>query len=186
VAERARGALLRIVRGATLVGGEGLMAASGADLQIYGRLCLGRNVKLGAGCLLSVGPDAELEIGDDCFVGRNTVIAAAKSIRIESKVDIAEHCTIRDSDHDLTTAGRVDGASLRDSVLIGRGSWLGAGVRILRGSHLGPGVVVGANAVVRGRFEAETLIAGVPARVIRSLAGRGEARAEGFRTNTSK
>ncbi len=143
------------------------MVGPAVDLQIYGVLRLGRNVTLSAGCLLSVGPGAELEIGDRCFIGRNTVIVATESIRLGHHVDVAEHCTIRDSDHDRTAEGRAQGVAIREPVELGPGCWLGAGVRVLRGSRLGPGVVAAANAVVRGTFEGGTLIGGVPARVLR-------------------
>ncbi len=166
-ADRIRGLLLRVTRGPTITGGSGLMVGRAVDLQVYGLLRLGRDVTLSAGCLLSVGPGAELEIGDRCFIGRNTVVVATESIRVGDHVDIAEHCTIRDSDHVQTAQGRARGEAIREPVVIGSGCWLGAGVRVLRGSRLGPGVVAAANAVVRGTFDGGSLIGGVPARVLR-------------------
>ena len=52
-------------------------------------------------------------------------------------------------------------------VRIGSGSWLGTGVVILPGTTLGKNVVVGAGAVVRGRFPDHCVIAGVPAQIVR-------------------
>lgn len=47
-------------------------------------------------------------------------------------------------------------------------SWVGAGCQILPGVNIGPGVVVMSNSTVVNHVEAETMVAGVPAKVIRS------------------
>ena len=52
-------------------------------------------------------------------------------------------------------------------VVIGAGSWLGAGVVVLPGTTLGRNVVVGAGSVVKGEFPDRSVIAGVPAKVVR-------------------
>lgn len=168
-AARARGFWLRLTYGLAWSCGRGLMAGRQVEIQNYGRLRIGNHVTISSGSLLTVGPGCELEIGDDVFIGRYTVIAAAQSILIGERTDIAEHCTIRDADHDLSAEGRVKGRATMTPITIGRGCWIGAGVRLLRGSCLGDGVVVGANAVVRGTFAPETLIAGIPARVIKNI-----------------
>ncbi|MDE5865072.1 MAG: acyltransferase, partial [Lachnospiraceae bacterium] len=52
-------------------------------------------------------------------------------------------------------------------VLIGKNCFIGCNVLILKGTELGDGCVVGAGAVVSGKFEAHSVIAGNPAKVIR-------------------
>jgi acetyltransferase-like isoleucine patch superfamily enzyme len=108
-------------------------------------------------------------IGNDVFVGRDTVIVSCQSVTIGDGVDIAEHCSIRDADHELLPERRAAGGAVMTPIAIGERCWLGAGARVLRGSRLAAGVVVGANAVVKGSFEPEVLIAGVPARVVKKL-----------------
>lgn len=165
----ARGALLKLAYGPGLDAGPGLFVGRDVELAVYGTLRLGRDVKLSSGCALQVSPGAELVLEDGVFVGRHTVIAAAGSIRIGAHTEIAEHCSIRDSDHDLDAAARRAGKSNVTAVEIADHVWIGAGVRVLRGSRLGPRVVVGANAVVREAFDEGSVLAGVPARVIRRL-----------------
>ncbi|MBU3677303.1 MAG: maltose acetyltransferase, partial [Chitinophagaceae bacterium] len=55
------------------------------------------------------------------------------------------------------------------SVVIGKNCWLGGNVTILPGVTLGDNVTVGANSVVTKSFPSNVIIAGVPAKVIRSL-----------------
>ncbi|KZY32475.1 acetyltransferase [Roseovarius sp. HI0049] len=52
--------------------------------------------------------------------------------------------------------------------VIGHDVWLGQGVRVLPGARLGHGVIAGAEAVVTSRVPPYTLIAGNPARPVRT------------------
>src|SRR5438094_2950737 len=51
---------------------------------------------------------------------------------------------------------------------IGSGSWLGAGAVVLPGACIGRNVVIAAGSVVRGTVPDRCVVAGVPARVVRS------------------
>ena len=53
-------------------------------------------------------------------------------------------------------------------IKIGRNCFIGCNAIILKGTVLGDGCVVGAGAVVSGKFEAGSVIAGNPARVIKT------------------
>lgn len=55
------------------------------------------------------------------------------------------------------------------SVQIGRNCWIGNGAAILAGVTLGDNVVVGANSVVTKSFPDNVVIAGVPAKIIRTI-----------------
>lgn len=52
-------------------------------------------------------------------------------------------------------------------VSIGSGSWLGTGAIILPGTRIGRQCVVAGGAVVRGEFPDHSVIAGIPAKVVR-------------------
>ena len=58
-----------------------------------------------------------------------------------------------------------------DPVVIGSGSWIGSGAVILPGARIGEHCVVAANSVVRGEFQPNSVIAGVPAKVVRTHDG---------------
>lgn len=54
-------------------------------------------------------------------------------------------------------------------VRIGAGAYVGAGATILPGVSIGPGAVIGAGSIVSRDVEAETVVAGIPARAICSV-----------------
>lgn len=54
-------------------------------------------------------------------------------------------------------------------ITIGRNVWVGLNAIILKGTEIGDNSVVGAGAVVRGKFPANCVIAGNPAKVVKTF-----------------
>jgi acetyltransferase-like isoleucine patch superfamily enzyme len=124
------------------------------DLMLYfpfyahpiDRLCIGQSVAISA--FVHIVANGGVSIGD------NTIIASA--------VQIAS------STHDYHVipfrARRVDAP-----VVIGRNVWIGAGAIVLPGITIGDNSVVGAGSVVTSDVPSGSVVAGVPARVRRTL-----------------
>lgn len=114
--------------------------------------------------------NGSLIIGDNTWIGHETLIICSSSVTIGSNVDIAPRVFIGTGTHeiDLTTAG-VAGEGISKDVVIGNGCWLGAGSIILPGIVIGEKTVVAAGAVVTKSFNSHQVIGGVPARIIRDL-----------------
>lgn len=107
-------------------------------------------------------------------------IGAAFSIEIGDSTLIGSRVTIVDHDHGyykLNNDNKCSGVNLiSDSpssralhgapVKIGTNCWIGDGAVILSGVTIGDGVIVGANAVVTKSFDAGSILAGCPAKVI--------------------
>jgi acetyltransferase-like isoleucine patch superfamily enzyme len=109
-------------------------------------LRFGRNVFVNHGCTaMDLGG---IEIGDDVMIGPNVQLIT--------------------SGHPLDPATRrsqITTAPIR----IGRGAWIAAGAIVLQGVVIGDDAVIAAGAVVTEDVPARTLVAGVPARVVRAL-----------------
>lgn len=143
---------------------------------VYGphRISIGRNVLALNGLWLSAErqtwdrPGAAIEIGDGVALRPNCTISASEKIVIEEDVVIAAFTTVIDSDH-TWDAGHpnvlynpVRSAPIR----IGRGTWVGERVAVLRGSTIGEFCVIGANSVVKGDIPSGSIAVGAPARVV--------------------
>ena len=126
-------------------------------------------------------PAPVVRIGDGVAIRPYCTISAAESIVIEDDVVISAFTTVIDSDHTMGPRPNVLDNPLRTApVHVGRGSWIGERVAILRGSAIGEFSVIGANSVVRGEIPPHSVAVGAPARVVGStrepeLAVQGDA-----------
>ena len=64
-----------------------------------GRLRIGEGTLLEPGCWLTLAPEARIEIGEDCFLNRNTMLAALERIEIGDHTMFANGCFVGDSAH---------------------------------------------------------------------------------------
>jgi acetyltransferase-like isoleucine patch superfamily enzyme len=144
--------------------GRGVHVFASHDAKIL----IGDRVSLGTGVILIVGSKATFDVGNDVYVGHYTLIGAELSIVIGERVLIAEHCSIRDHNHDVSAISMRSASLVCSPVCIGDDSWIARGVAVLEGARIGEGAVIGANAVVRGAIPENAIAVGVPARVVRA------------------
>ena len=101
-----------------------------------------------------------IEIGDNTAIGGNTKILDNDFHPIEVEERNRLLADKNGGDSDLVPAKPIK---------IGKNCFIGCNAIILKGTELGDGCVVGAGAVVSGKFDANSVIVGNPARVIRTL-----------------
>lgn len=127
--------------------------------------------------IVTRAPGAVIEIGDNVGISGATIYAR-KGIYIGENTCIGGNCKVLDNDfHPIDMEDRIkllNDVHGGDSDLIpcreihiGKNCFLGCNSIILKGTVLGDGCVVGAGAVVAGKFEDNCVIAGNPAKVIR-------------------
>jgi len=140
-----------------------------------------------------------IDIGDDVYVGRNTIIyCKGGDIVIENAVNISSNCQVFSSNRLEIGAGTVIGAftyllsggeydyrdpapfaqqsgmNTKGPLRIGANCWLGARITVLDAASVGDHCVLAAGAVVTGPVPADSIAAGVPARIIKSIATKTE------------
>lgn len=111
----------------------------------------------------------ELSIGSDCWIGRNFTCHGNGSVTIGDRCDIAPDVTVATGSHELGGADRRAGQGYNCSVTVGSGCWLGVRSTLLGGAAVADGCVVAACALVKGATERNTMMGGVPARLLRRL-----------------
>ena len=128
---------------------------------------------LGRITMTGEGPVARnTHVGDDCLLTTPLFLNASAPITIGNHVTIGHHVTIITDTHDYSDPRHRGGARRSLPVTIEDGVWVAAQVTILPGVTLGHGSVVAAGAVVLRDVPPDTLVGGVPARVLKSLGTR--------------
>ena len=110
-----------------------------------------------------------IAVGTGCFINSRVYIDASAPVTIGDGVSIGHHVIIVTADHQFGPSESRAGALRPSPVTIENGAWLGAGVLLLPGVAIGRGAVVAAGAVVTKNVAPNTLVGGVPARLIRTL-----------------
>ncbi len=119
-----------------------------------------------------VGPlhcTGKLTIGKNCWIGKNFMVNGYGEVSIGDNCDIAPGVSIQTGSHLIGTSDRRAGEITEKDVMIGSGTWICANATLIGGVEVGKGCVIAACACVNKNIESNTLVAGVPAKLIRSL-----------------
>jgi acetyltransferase-like isoleucine patch superfamily enzyme len=108
-----------------------------------------------------------INIGQNVFINHGCSFLDLGGITIEDDVLIGPNVQLITENHPIQPAERK--ALDLKSILIKRNVWIGAGAIILPGVTVGENSVVAAGAVVTKDVPPNTIVGGVPARVIKSL-----------------
>ena len=106
---------------------------------------IGKFVFINSGCTFQ--DQGGITIGDGCLIGHNATIATLN--------------------HDKDPERRGD--NYPSPVVIGNGVWIGSNVTVLPGVTIGDYAIIAAGAVVTKDVAAGTIVAGTPAKVIKSI-----------------
>jgi acetyltransferase-like isoleucine patch superfamily enzyme len=137
-----------------------------------GRLKVGRGALLEPGVWITAPGQARVRVGAGTFLNMGVMIASHELVEIGDHCMLANGCFVSDASHrfdDQTKPITWQGFASKGPTRIGANSWLGANVVVTSGVNIGERCVIGANSVVTKDIEASSVVAGIPARVIRKI-----------------
>ncbi len=108
-----------------------------------------------------------IRLGKNVFINHACSFLDIGGITIEDDVQIGPHVNLTSENHPLDPADRK--TLLLQPVIIRRNAWIGAGATILPGITIGENAIVAAGSVVSRDVPPNTVVAGVPARVVKTL-----------------
>ncbi len=192
----ALGLLLRSKLYPLLLGrvGRNVLFGSNITFRHAHKICIGDNVIIDDNCLIDAKGinNKGISIGNNVFLGRNAIISCKDgnvlledgvNIGFNSEIYSASNVVLRENAlvsaycyfvggggydldrHDVSFAEQEGLAS--KGITVEANTWIGARVTILDGVTVGRAAVVAASALLREDVPAATIVAGVPARIIR-------------------
>jgi acetyltransferase-like isoleucine patch superfamily enzyme len=146
-------------------------------------ITIGHNVTIVRGAILMctgviARPGVGIRIGDRTGIGDHCFIGGQGGVEIGDDVLFGPGVSVFSENHRFDQAGvliRRQGEE-RAPVVIESDCWIGAGSTVLAGVRIGRGSVVGAGTLVTKDVPPESVVVGVPGRVVRSRLERPAAR----------
>ena len=152
-------------------GKYGMPSYMGKPIFISGckNIAIGKRVRIFPSVRMEAIGEGKIEIHDDVAIGQNFHCTSAGRLIIGKKTTISGNVFITNIDHDYRMIDQhiLEQPMLIRETRIGENCFIGYGASIQAGTILGKQCIVGTNSVVRGSFPDYSVIAGVPARVIK-------------------
>ena len=177
------GRFLFVGQGSKILGTKKLKVNRGVEIGRYcsidcmsrSGLSIGRGSKIGDYSIIKVsGTLAELgstiQIGDDVGIGDFCHIGGSGGVIIGSNTICGAYVSVHPENHlfsDPNKLIREQGVE-RSPVTIGENCWIGAKSTFLAGSGVGNNCIVAAGSVLTKRFPDDVIVAGIPAKVLRT------------------
>ena len=135
-----------------------LICQTGSKLKVGGLITR-------PGTRIVIYDGGELLIGQKVRINYDSVIECFCNITIGDETLISESVMIRDSNNHMIMH---DGYKVNAPVVIGKHVWICAKATILPGVTIGDGAIIAAGSLVNKDVPPKTLVAGVPAKVVRT------------------
>lgn len=139
-------------------------------------IILGDGVKIGAYSSLSSTSHMSkygkgLKMGNNSAVGQFTEFGASGGIEIGNDVIMGSYVSFHSENHNFENKNiliREQGVTSK-GIILGNNIWVGAKVTFLDGCQVGDNSVVAAGAVVTGIYPPNSVIGGIPAKIIKTI-----------------
>ena len=159
--------LVQKLRGVRI--GPRVFLFSGVNLLRYpARIAIGEDAVIKTGAhLCPCNKRANILIGARTTIGFYTFIYASSQVDIGDDCMIAPFVYIVDSDHGYDASMPMNRQpNTASPVKIGNDVWIGAHSVILSGVNIADGAIIAAGSVVREDVDRNTIVGGIPARII--------------------
>ena len=110
-----------------------------------------------------------IHLGKNFYANHNCVILDCAKVTFGDHVMVGPNCGFYTACHPIDPQQRREGVEFARPITVGNDVWFGGGCTVLPGVTIGDGCVIGAGSVVTRNIPANTVAAGNPCRVLRSI-----------------
>lgn len=140
--------------------------------SVYGKngglVDIGSGIKVSKNTVIAAA-GGKIEIGERCFIGRNSLIISHSSIIVGDNCMFGPGVLIYDHDHIFDEDGVHQDGYKSEPIKIEKKCWIGANTIILRGTIIGEGSVIGAGSVVKGIIPPHSVVTNNRSLIINSI-----------------
>ena len=141
-----------------------------AIISNAGFMSIGINSVVKCNSVIQTGPGGRISIGDNCSINYNCVLYGHFGLIIGNDVRIGAGTVIIPANHKFETKCIITSQGIQGSgITISDDVWIGANCSILDGVSIGRHSVVAAGSVVTRDVPSCTVVAGIPAKVIKYI-----------------
>lgn len=138
-------------------------------------ITIGNNVGIGSFSRVIVSTSLNdlgqfIKIGNNVGIGEFAYLGGAGGLEIGDECIVGQYFSCHPENHiasDISVSIRHQGVT-RNGIKIGKNCWIGSKVTILDGVEIGNGCIIAAGAVVNKSFPENSIIGGVPAKLLKS------------------
>ena len=144
----------------------------GKNVRINGlpnKINIGNNCLIYDNCNFEFSDNSDIRIGANVIFSYGVVFCCNRKISIGNDVQIGEYTSLRDTTHrheDIKVPIKYQG-DISDPIIILDNVWIGRGCLIMPGAYINSGVIIGANSVVKGKLDENSIYAGSPAKLVK-------------------
>ena len=148
---------------------EGRSRVEPATLYMYPQSKFSVNglVTMFEGATIVVFEGGHLEVDEDTNFGK-CIVQCANHIKIGKSCRIANDCLVQDTNFHKTIYNDGFISEVSDEIIIGNYVWICPKSVILKGVHIGDGAIIATGSVVTKDVPSYSMVAGVPAKVIKT------------------
>jgi maltose O-acetyltransferase len=138
-------------------------------LRFVGLRVGARSMVMGPVKVTGHGAVALVSIGEGTFITGPLHVDAGAQVRVGNRVHFGHDVLLLTINHEIGSSDERCGSLTSAPIFIGDGVWISSRVTILPGVSVGRGAVIAAGAVVTRDVMPDTMVAGVPAVLVKQL-----------------
>jgi len=158
-------------RGCSLFIGDHVEFRRNIEIRAHGNssIKLESNTRIDRGVRILANNHSSIKVMEGARIGLYSVLNGGDSIQVGRKTLISGFVYLQTSMHNYEKGSEIQNQGFtHQEIILDDDVWIGAHAVILPGTRLGKGTVVGSNAVVNASFPENSVVAGVPAKLIKT------------------